>query len=144
MHFIAEQPAPAPHLAHPERCAALRIVLVSWPRVLAERCGVSHLSCLRGVGYHLSWPRAARYSRVIDSGFWEGWYHECRNCSRDTYPESCITQYTSIRRNPLSAMRGILQTAGHPSFSMLTTCRHNRTSDAKLLFSFKTLEPRVE
>jgi hypothetical protein len=31
--FIAEQPAPAPHLAHPERRAALRIVLVTVPRV---------------------------------------------------------------------------------------------------------------
>jgi len=31
--FIAEQPAPAPHLAHPEGCAALRIVLVTVPRV---------------------------------------------------------------------------------------------------------------
>jgi len=30
---IAEQPAPAPHLAHPEGCAALRIVLVTVPRV---------------------------------------------------------------------------------------------------------------
>ena len=33
---IAEQPAPAPHLAHPEGCAALRIVLVTVPRV--SRC----------------------------------------------------------------------------------------------------------
>ena len=32
-YFIAEQPAPAPHLAHPEGCAALRIVLVTVPRV---------------------------------------------------------------------------------------------------------------
>ena len=31
--FVAEQPAPAPHLAHPEGCAALRIVLVTMPRV---------------------------------------------------------------------------------------------------------------
>jgi len=30
---IAEQPAAAPHLAHPEGCAALRIVLVTVPRV---------------------------------------------------------------------------------------------------------------
>jgi len=28
---------------------------------------------------------------------WEG-YHESRRCSRDTYPESYITKYTSIRR----------------------------------------------
>ena len=32
-YVIAEQPAPAPHLAHPEGCAALRIVLVTVPRV---------------------------------------------------------------------------------------------------------------
>jgi len=25
-------------------------------------------------------------------------YHESRRCSRDTYPESYITKYTSIRR----------------------------------------------
>ena len=31
-YVIAEQPAPAPHLAHPEGCAALRIVLVTVPR----------------------------------------------------------------------------------------------------------------
>ena len=30
--FIAEQPAPATHLAYPEGCAALRIVLVTVPR----------------------------------------------------------------------------------------------------------------
>ena len=32
-YFIAEQPPPAPHLAHPEGCATLRIVLVPVPRV---------------------------------------------------------------------------------------------------------------
>jgi len=32
-YFIAEQPAPAPHLAHPERCAALFIVLFTVSRV---------------------------------------------------------------------------------------------------------------
>jgi len=31
-YFIAERPAPAPHLAHPEGCAALRIVLATVPR----------------------------------------------------------------------------------------------------------------
>ena len=31
-YFIAEQPAPSPHLAHPDGCAALRIVLVTVPR----------------------------------------------------------------------------------------------------------------
>ena len=28
---------------------------------------------------------------------WEG-HRESRRCSKDTYPESCITKYTSIRR----------------------------------------------
>ena len=37
-YFIAEQPAPAPHLAHPEGCAALRTVLVTVPRV-SRSCG---------------------------------------------------------------------------------------------------------
>ena len=32
-HLIADEPAPAPHRAHPERCAAPRIVLVTVPRV---------------------------------------------------------------------------------------------------------------
>ena len=32
-YFIAEQPAPAPHLAHSEGRAALRVVLVTVPRV---------------------------------------------------------------------------------------------------------------
>jgi len=32
-YVIAEQPAPAPHLAHPEGCADLHIVLVTVPRV---------------------------------------------------------------------------------------------------------------
>ena len=32
-YFISEQLAPAPHFAHPEGCASLRIVLVTVPRV---------------------------------------------------------------------------------------------------------------
>ena len=32
-YFFAEQPAPAPHLANPGECAALRIVLASVPCV---------------------------------------------------------------------------------------------------------------
>jgi hypothetical protein len=44
---------------------------------------------------------------VIDSRLvWEG-YHESRRCSTDTYPESYITKYTSMRRStlPLSLVR---------------------------------------
>ena len=39
---------------------------------------------------------------TIDSGLvgslWEG-YHVSRKCSRDTYPESYITKYTSMKNN---------------------------------------------
>ena len=34
---------------------------------------------------------------LLYTDLWEG-CHESRRCSRDTYPESCITKYTSIRR----------------------------------------------
>ena len=45
-YFIAERPALAPHLAHPEECAALRIVLVTHPLQplpARERAGTSQL-----------------------------------------------------------------------------------------------------
>ena len=38
-----------------------------------------------------------KYLRVERGGLWEG-YRDSRRCSRDTYPESYITEYTSIRR----------------------------------------------
>ena len=36
-------------------------------------------------------------------------YHESRRCSRDTYPESCTTKYTSIRkvRLPVQSQLGL-------------------------------------
>ena len=52
----------------------------------------------------MAWPRKQTlfggYRRVIASGLvgsTDG-YHESRRCSGDTYPESYITKYTSIRR----------------------------------------------
>jgi len=41
--------------------------------------------------------------RVERGGLWEG-YHESRRCSRNTYPESYITKYTSIRRETVTAL----------------------------------------
>ena len=45
--------------------------------------------------------RACRIHTLIDhtlvGPLWEG-YRESRRCSRDTYPESYITKYTSVRR----------------------------------------------
>ena len=46
--LIAEQPAPAPHLAHPEGCAALRIVRVPVPRV-SRSCEY----CQDGIDFYL-------------------------------------------------------------------------------------------
>ena len=43
-YFIAEEPASAPHLAHPEGCAAPRIVLDTVPRV--SRSCVTTLQCM--------------------------------------------------------------------------------------------------
>ena len=34
-------------------------------------------------------------------------YHEGRRCSRDTYPESCITKYSSIRRETCLVEGGV-------------------------------------
>ena len=79
-YFIAEQPAPAPHLAHQEGCAALRSVLVTVPRVsrscehfsggfdlhLLQRMvyrGISLIrSCLLFGSYSRTLPMALRWS----------------------------------------------------------------------------------
>jgi len=55
-YFVAEQPAPAPHLAHPEGCAALRVVLVTLPRVSrSPGCIVSRLAFrVSGFGVRIS------------------------------------------------------------------------------------------
>ena len=47
-YFFAEQPASAPRLAHPEGCGALRIVLLTVPRV-SRSC--EH--CPNGLDLHL-------------------------------------------------------------------------------------------
>jgi len=50
-----------------------------------------------------SWPKASQSDALRGADLfradrlWEG-HHESRRCSRDTYPESYITKYASIRR----------------------------------------------
>jgi len=86
-YFIAEQSAPAPHLAHAEGCAALRIVLVTVPlthsltlrererelssNVTLERCrlkcfdfglSVAQSGTIQAVGYH---PAICGHSRQL-------------------------------------------------------------------------------
>ena len=53
--FITEQPAPAPRLAHPEGCAALRIALVTVPRV--NRSCEREEFTLKGFKYFHQTPR---------------------------------------------------------------------------------------
>ena len=59
-YSFSERPAPAPHLAHPEGCAALRIVLVTVPRV-SRAC--EHFP--DGFDHHLY----GLLSRIAGSGF---------------------------------------------------------------------------
>jgi len=58
-YFIAEQPAPAPHPAHPEGCAALHIVLVTVPRG-SRSC--EHLP--DGFDLHLLHPHPQPYALI--------------------------------------------------------------------------------
>ena len=82
-YFIAEKSAPAPHLAHLEGCAALRIVLVTVSRISR--------SCMHfpdGFDLHLLQGLVNNFVMLMDSGLvvstvWEG-HRESRRCSRDT------------------------------------------------------------
>ena len=50
--------------------------------------------------------RAGVLQGVLVGPLWEG-YRVSRRCSRDTYPESYITKYASMRRPPLILMAQI-------------------------------------
>ena len=78
----------------------------------------------------------SNFRRLIDSG-WEG-YHDSRRCSRDTYPESYITKYTSIRR----LMTLALKMKSQVWILALTLWFGAESLD--FCFVFLTLEPRVE
>ena len=45
-------------------------------------------------------------SKSIDRPLWEG-YHESQKCSREIYPESCITKNTSMRKIEVHASQGV-------------------------------------
>ena len=57
----------------------------------------SHVYLCRHIFYpNIALPTISMsHNMLIDS--WEG-FHESRRCSRDTYPESHLTKYASIRR----------------------------------------------
>ena len=62
--------------------------------------------------------------------FFEG-YRESRRCSRDTYPELFVTQYTSIRRESLSQTADeVLEMALASSHS--TSTMHSRGIQSRL------------
>ena len=53
--------------------------------------------CVWGLGFRVRWI-GCRVVKVKGAGFDGSGYHESRGCSGDTYPESYITKYSSIRR----------------------------------------------
>ena len=62
-------------------------------------------SIQRGSADGASQNAAENRNWILYSVFlWEG-YHESRRCSRDTYPESYITKYTSIQRDMVTWCR---------------------------------------
>jgi len=66
-----------------------------------------------------SWYKSVNFGAVVDSG-WEG-CRESRRCSRDTYPESYITKYTSIRRKNLTAKMTNIRLTDYSKVDMLAS-----------------------
>jgi len=50
-----------------------------------------------GLDWRNGFEAHASRDHTLVGPLWEG-YHESKTCSRDTYPESYVTKYTSIRR----------------------------------------------
>jgi len=73
-------------------------------------------------------------SRACFFGLWQG-CHESRKCSRDTYPESYITKYTSIRR-----FKTIIQTPGR---RMRRSCTSRAPPSAKSVRAPSEAVPHV-
>ena len=72
-------------------------------------------------------------------------YHESRKCSRDTFPESYITMYTSIRMKTsvdISVKYNPTDTVGALSGSLLK--RLGGTSPPKILGSVAQVSIRIE
>ena len=85
--MVAEVPNPYPLNPRTARCGL--------PKVASRPLSYRH-SSFCGSG-----SESFRNKADCRFAFWEG-YHESRRCSRDTYPESCIAKYTSMRRlNPV-------------------------------------------
>ena len=82
------------HLGLRSSCASLDALRAHIPTVgLMRNTPVCH-TCSVSVGV---------FTELIVSGLIGSTdlYHESRRCSKDTYPESYITKYTSIRRLPV-------------------------------------------
>ena len=70
--LTAEQPAPAPHLAHPEGCAALLIILVTGPRVSHPRPTEIQrpAGAYRGTSLIRNNPPVGPYSSPVPRDLW--------------------------------------------------------------------------
>ena len=71
-YFIAEQPVPAPHLAHPAGCAALRTVLVTVPPLLRE---YSRMDSISNSDRRAKTSLMVRRGQHFSSDLRESWSH---------------------------------------------------------------------
>ena len=97
-HSIAEKPAPAPHLAHPEGCAALRIVLVTVPRV--SRSCEKNPDCIRSPP-----PTQSVQSTVPTGPSWDTKIASCKKGTRLGPFEKLIQVYSQKLRTVKSNLR---------------------------------------
>ena len=76
------------------------------------------------------------------AGLWEG-YHESRRCSRDTYPESCIIKYNSIRKT-MQTLGCHRAEPGQVNFKRLTYRRDFSNSANAGMWYFTRYFPRIQ
>ena len=103
--------------------------------------GFARSACSARAAIPLGLEAHASRDHTLAGPLWEG-FRESRRCSRDTYPESYFTEYTSIRRlNPFYAR---VKTKKKKKLSSRRNLRHpfNKacapTKFPTKLFSFKS------
>ena len=82
---------------------------------------------------------------MLTSWVWEG-YHKSKRCSRDTYPESYVIKYTSIRRLKIAWKRAQARQTGETNQTVVERERiliELMTSDRKLKASREGSKSRI-
>ena len=132
-YFIAEQPAPAPHLAHLEGCAALRIELVTVPRV-SRSCAPHHLHTRRVAPHSpLTFPSQNHTLREAHS-------HTCRYSLSSPSPHSPLALSSLFPHSPLA----VSSLFPHAPFALRSPPPHKSLTtphDATGTLSYKNKSP---